>query len=132
MISGGCFCGRVRYEVRGTPFNATLCHCASCRRVTGAPMVAWFTCRPAELVVVTGASRTFVSSDGVTRGFCGECGTALTYARADLPDEIDVTTASLDAPDGVPPRDHTQHRHRLAWIDGLDGLPVHADGRPPA
>ena len=130
MITGGCFCGRVRYEVRGTPFNATLCHCRTCRAVSGAPTLAWFSCTSAELVLVAGAPRSFASSDGVTRGFCDACGTALTYARADLPDEIDVTIASLDAPDDVPPRDQTQHRHRIAWVDGLGGLPAHPDGRP--
>lgn len=68
MIPGGCFCGRVRTEARGTPFNATRCHCASCRKVAGTPLVAWFSCRPDELVLVAGAPRTFASSDGVTRG----------------------------------------------------------------
>ena len=115
--------------MRGTPFNATLCHCRSCRAVTGAPTVAWVSCRPQDLVFVAGGPRTFVSSEGVTRGFCGDCGTALTYERADLPEEIDVTIASLDAPEAVPPRDHTQHRHRIGWIDRLGALPVHADAR---
>ena len=32
MLQGGCFCGRIRYEVTGTPFNETNCHCSICRR----------------------------------------------------------------------------------------------------
>ena len=35
MISGRCLCGRIRYEVRGTPFHETLCHCDDCRRDYG-------------------------------------------------------------------------------------------------
>ena len=27
MLTGGCFCGRVRYEAGGAPYNATVCHC---------------------------------------------------------------------------------------------------------
>ena len=42
MLTGGCFCGRVRYEARGPAFNRTSCHCSICRRTSGAPFVAWF------------------------------------------------------------------------------------------
>ena len=41
-MKGGCYCGRVRYEAAGAPFNETNCHCSICRRTTGAPFVAWF------------------------------------------------------------------------------------------
>jgi len=34
MLTGGCFCGRVRYEAGGVPFNRTNCHCSICRRTT--------------------------------------------------------------------------------------------------
>ncbi|WP_432416642.1 GFA family protein [Rhizobium leguminosarum] len=33
--TGGCLCGRVRYEVRGEPYVSGLCHCATCRKLTG-------------------------------------------------------------------------------------------------
>ena len=128
MLSGRCLCGRIRYEVRGVPFNATLCHCDECRRAAGAPVVGWFSCRPAELAWIAGAPKSFASSEGVTRGFCPDCGTALTYAREDL-DEVDVTIASLEAPDDVAPRDHTRHRGRIAWIDRLAELPAYPGSR---
>jgi hypothetical protein len=28
MLTGGCFCGHVRYEAGGVPFNPTVCHCS--------------------------------------------------------------------------------------------------------
>ncbi|WP_298952120.1 GFA family protein [uncultured Methylobacterium sp.] len=128
MLTGGCACGAVRYEAHGTPWHETLCHCPTCRRVAGAPAVAWFTVRRADLRLVAGTPRVFRSSPGVARGFCGECGTPLTYARDDLPDEIDVTTASLDDPAALPPRDQTQLAHRLPWIEA-PGLPGFAGAR---
>ena len=32
MISGGCFCGTVRYELNGSLCNARACHCSRCRK----------------------------------------------------------------------------------------------------
>lgn len=131
MLTGGCFCGRLRHEIRATPFNATLCHCADCRRISGASAVAWFSVRPEDFAIVLGTPRRFTSSAGIIRAFCPDCGTPLSYQRADLPDEIDITTATLDDPRLVPPQDQTHVRDRLAWSTTLESLPEFLDARPP-
>jgi hypothetical protein len=33
--TGGCNCGRVKFEVSGTPVRVGLCHCLVCRKGTG-------------------------------------------------------------------------------------------------
>ena len=123
MTAGGCFCGRVRYEAGGVPFHATVCHCADCRRVSGAPMVGWFSVVPEALRFTEGAPRLFASSPGVMRGFCDACGTPLTFQ--DRAGEIDVTICSLDDPEALPPGDHTRTDGQLAWVRLSDGLPRH-------
>ena len=57
------------------------------------------------------------------------CGTTLTYQDDRSPDELDITSASLDDPDSVPPQDHTFVQERLAWMRMADGLPEHARTR---
>ena len=125
-FAGGCSCGGIRYEASGTPFSETLCHCADCRRAAGAPAVAWFTVRPAQFRIMGGQPKTFRSSPKVTRGFCPDCGTQLTFASDDLPDEIDVTTATLDEPDRLPPKDHCYAASRVAWDHLSPRIPVRA------
>jgi hypothetical protein len=128
-MRGGCFCGRIRYEVTGKPFHETSCHCSMCRRTTGAPFVAWFSVRPSELHFLMGEPARFRSSARATRSFCGHCGTQLTFQSDDWPDEIDVTTCSLDDPEAVPPRDHTRASSRLRWIRLCDGLAEYPETR---
>jgi hypothetical protein len=127
MLTGGCFCGRVRYEAGGAPFNQTNCHCSICRRTTGAPFVAWFSV-PRSRLRVTGERARFRSSGKATRSFCAECGTQITFER-DGAEEIDVTTCSLDEPDRVPPVDHTRTSNRLEWVKLADGLPQFRESR---
>jgi hypothetical protein len=129
MLQGGCFCGRIRYEVAGTPFHETNCHCSICRRTTGAPFVAWFSVRPSEFRLVSGEPVRFRSSTKGSRSFCGHCGTQLTFQGDDWPDEVDVTTCSLDHPEQVPPHDHTRTSSKLRWIQLSDGLPQHPEAR---
>ena len=128
-VTGGCLCGALRYEARPAGSPATLCHCESCRRATGTPVVAWLTCHAADLVWTGGAPATWRSSPPVTRGFCGRCGTPLTYAHDEDPEWVDVTVGSLDQPDVVAPADHIWTEDRLSWMTGLDALPAHARSR---
>lgn len=122
-LQGGCSCGAVRYEAHGTPFHQTLCHCVDCRRAAGAPAVAWFSVRAADLHWTHGAPALYRSSPAVERSFCGRCGTQLGYRNDGYPDEIDITTCSLDDPEALPPLDHTFISQQLRWLNISGDLP---------
>ena len=93
MYTGGCFCGAVQYEADAPVLNCTWCHCSMCRRLSGAPSVAWFSVPRAQFRYVRGKPAIFHSSPGVTREFCGVCGTHLTFADDSTPGDLDITTA---------------------------------------
>lgn len=131
MYEGGCFCRFVRYRARGRPRGETVCHCTICRRASGAPAMAWFTVAVGDFEWLAGEPRTFQSSGHGRRAFCPRCGTALTFWSRREPELIDVATCSLDEPECVPPRDHTQTTGRLSWVKPGDGLPAFPGPRPP-
>jgi len=130
ILEGGCLCGAVRYQVRGKPTNTMICHCRTCRRATGSPVVAWLTFAKADFEVTTGALAEFRSSPPVRRGFCGTCGTPLTYSHRESPDSIDVTTCSLDEPQAFPPTHHSWLSDDVGWVRFGDGLPAFQESRP--
>jgi hypothetical protein len=132
MLKGGCFCGAIRYEAGGAPFDQTVCHCSICRRTTGAPLVAWFSVLRSEFRFLQGSPTRFRSTDKAIRTFCPRCGTQLTFERDDLLNEIDVTTCSLDEPQLVQPRDHTRTSSKLGWVKLADGLPQYREARNEA
>jgi hypothetical protein len=120
---GGCLCGAVRYEVRGPGGNLCYCHCNSCRRAAGAPVVAWGTFPGASFRVTRGALASYRSSAPVVRGYCARCGSCLSYSTETRPGEIDVTLASLDESARFMPRMHVWVSDKLPWIELRDGLP---------
>jgi len=128
-LEGGCLCGAIRYRATGRPYHLTHCHCALCRRASGAPFVTWFSVPSADFLVAQGEPARYRSSPGAVRSFCGQCGTQLTFQRDALPGEIDVTIGSLDDPGMLTPEDHTYVRSRLRWIVTNDGLPEHTAAR---
>jgi catechol 2,3-dioxygenase-like lactoylglutathione lyase family enzyme len=127
-FEGGCLCGAVRYRATGAPGAPTLCHCTSCRRAAGAPAVAWVTFAPERFAFVRGEPARHRSSPPVVRSFCGRCGTPLTYVHEAFRG-VDVTTASLDAPERCPPADHTWVSERLRWWRPEPRWPEHPRSR---
>jgi hypothetical protein len=112
-LEGGCLCGAVRYRIALPALDASICHCATCRRAAGAPSVAWATVPAEGFAWTAGEPAAFASSPGVTRTHCAACGTSLTWQRDR--GEIDVTLASLDDPEALPPVKETWLSQRLSW-----------------
>jgi hypothetical protein len=121
--AGGCLCGALRYEITGEAANPCFCHCASCRRASGAPTVPWGTFARAALRITRGQLHEYRSSTEVWRGFCAHCGTSLTYRHEARATEIDVTLATLDDPATIAPRMHVWVSERLPWVRIADDLP---------
>ena len=120
---GGCLCGAVRYRIVEPAKFASLCHCRSCRLATGAPVAAFVGVPTAQYRQLAGERRLYASSPGVRRGFCGHCGTSLTYEGDAWPGEIHIYTATLDDPAAFPPTAHTYTVDRIPWFDTVDHLP---------
>lgn len=132
LFRGRCFCGLVRFEVAGPAGSPCICHCVSCRRASGAPFVAWVTFAYAGFVVTNASVTEHVSSPGVTRGFCGRCGTCLSYRNEARPQDIDITTVVLDDAQALAPTRHIWVEDKLPWIVLDDALPRHARTTPGA
>ncbi|WP_343561987.1 GFA family protein [Kiloniella sp. b19] len=128
-LSGHCACGAVSWKA-GTTMNwAVLCHCADCRRVASADYVSWFGVNREDLIW-EGPRRFWNSSPGITRSFCGECGTPLSYENDARAEETDLYAATLDKPQLYQPAAHTFWSERTAWLEFSDTLPKHAKSLP--
>jgi len=128
-VSGRCLCGRVRYLVPKTPEWTALCHCESCRRASSAPVVAWMGYRAID-VRWSGERSFFKSSDIATRGFCGHCGTPMSFESTRWPGETHLYAASLDDPNAYHPELHCHHAEHLSWLDVADDLPRYPASAP--
>lgn len=125
VLEGGCLCGAVRFRLR-RPRSAYWCHCSLCRRASGSAALPWVSVARADFEVTQGALAHFASTPGVTRGFCGTCGSPILFDMA-REHEVDITLGTLDAPDAVTPTHHIWTTSALAMSDGLGaGLPRHA------
>jgi len=120
--SGGCQCGAVRFQVRGTLGTASICHCRMCQKAFGgfyAPLVGIR--EQADLRWTRGEPKRFQSSNVVSRGFCGDCGTPLTY---EAPDGIALSIAAFDDPGAIAPVIQYGVEGKLPYTDHMSEIPA--------
>lgn len=106
-VTGGCLCGRVRFEAAGPPWRVGLCHCLDCRKHHGA-LFHGSAIFPAEAVTITGETRSYRG-----RFFCPHCGSPV-FGRSG--DEVEVNLGSLDGPDRFRPTYELWTIRREAWL----------------
>jgi len=135
-LHGGCYCGQVRYEVDAV-FDAGWCHCSICRRISGAPAVAWFNVREEHFRLLQGAPAELASSAHFSRWFCRDCGTHL-YGHDDQPAPATVGSrlvslmhGTLDRPGDVPLQVHQWFGSRSPEWDRAAALPTFDTGTLP-
>lgn len=126
-ITGGCYCGELRYESTADIEFQMQCHCRECQYITGG--------NPNVIVAVPndgfrftkGEPKSFARSDlekPVTRMFCGNCGTAIGTRSPARPDSMILKVGTLDDPSVFKPQVaiftiDQQHFHHIP-----EGLPA--------
>jgi len=121
-LTGGCQCGAVRFRLEAEPTGASICHCRMCQKAGGGPFMAHAGVGLAELAWTKGAPKVFASSTIAERGFCGDCGTPLTY-RVIGRDRISICLGALDQPAAVAPEMQYGVESKLPWLDSIPSLP---------
>lgn len=125
----GCLCRAIRYRVEGTVEDSAYCHCRTCQRQSGAPVVAWFAVRSQQFKYLAGNPKQFRASERATREFCGNCGTYLLFREDDPNATLGINTATLDDPTLVPPQFHIWTQSQINWFATADHFTQFAQGK---
>jgi hypothetical protein len=100
-VTGGCYCGEVRYEVDGPQEAAFQCHCRECQYLTGGNANIVVVFAKSDFRYTKGLASSFARSDlenPVTRHFCGACGTGIGSRSPSRPNSMIVKVGTLDNP----------------------------------
>ena len=132
MLTGGCRCGRLRYEVSGDLGPVFNCHCRFCRQVHGAAfttvaLIPRATFRWSESSAE--ASR-FVTPQGSVRHFCGDCASPVCNHPPE-PELLCLVVSSLDAELDTRPWAHLNTESKAPWYEITDDLPQYETGPDP-
>ncbi len=105
IITGGCLCGAVRYEVKGELRDVVNCHCSMCQKLHGI-FGAHSKARKENITFTKQRGLAwYKTSEVAQRGFCKECGSSLFWEPFDL-DATGIIAGSLDGPTNLKTMGH--------------------------
>jgi hypothetical protein len=124
-VTGGCLCGKVRYEAQVFLKSAFYCHCRICQKSSGQPAEITVPIKAGTLVFTKSKPKYYVSSQHGQRGFCGECGSRIVWQALQPENDwlTNVDVGSLDNPADVKPSKHIFVDTRLPWYIIDEQLP---------
>lgn len=98
--TGSCLCGAIKYEINGEPVRAANCHCADCRKATGASYATNFFFNEDDIVITQGTPKEYQhksdAGNTMTKQFCGDCGSQLFGIGSGSPGVKHVKAGTLD------------------------------------
>ena len=100
-ISGGCYCGSLRYEANGDVEASIQCHCRECQYITGGNPNVIMIMPLSGFEFVKGIPKTFKRKDiekAFTRLFCENCGTGIGTKNPNRPNSIILKVGTFDDP----------------------------------
>ena len=133
LLTGGCNCGAVRYELTSPFVSASYCHCTRCQRRTGAGASANGRAEPGSFRITAGEDRlrAWTPERGFEKLFCGDCGSALFSRNPDDHVQVGVRLGTVDGDPGIKPAWHQFTAYAAPWEPiPDDGLPRYPETRP--
>jgi hypothetical protein len=125
VITGGCLCGGVRYEISGPFLRAGHCHCSRCRRHSGAAFLTQGRVRRKHFRLLQGEAlvRAYRPGQGAVKAFCSVCGSSLFGGTWPDGPEVSIRFGTLDGDPGIRPQYHTFVGSKAPWHEILDDRP---------
>lgn len=123
MISGNCLCGKVEYEITGEMGDIVHCHCITCRKAHGAAFSSVAAVNDRDFKLTGGDNlKSFESSEGKCRFFCGHCGTQI-YAKREATEYIVLRLGSLNDDPKAKEKKHIWVSQKASWYSLNNNLP---------
>ena len=134
VVTGGCLCGAVRYELHAPALFGGFCYCVDCRKTTGSHSANMAV--PEAALSVSGDVREYSCIGGsgkeISRAFCPSCGSGLFARTGARPGVLLLKAGTLDEPENFKPMASIYASRAPSWDKPAAGLPAYPEARPPS
>ena len=131
--TGGCQCGKIRYEIRAQPLTLYACHCQECQKQSSSAFGMSMPVPRDAVIILQGQPKQWkrVSDSGreVICFFCGDCGTRLFHNPTRNTKITNIKPGTLDDTSGLKPVGNTWTQSAQKWVILSDKM-LNYEGQP--
>jgi len=133
MLTGGCLCGGVRFQINEALGPIVCCHCSVCRRISGTAFASNASVQSESFHISSGEDlvKEFQSSENTIRAFCSRCGSPVYGRFISSPAVRRVRVGTLDSDPGNRPIANIFVGSKAPWFAGTEHLECFEEA-PPA
>ncbi|MEM7541625.1 MAG: GFA family protein [Pseudomonadota bacterium] len=127
-FTGRCYCGDIKYKASGDPAIRVQCHCRECQYIAGGSANVTIGMPEGGFEYTQGSPAQFKRADlpnGVTREFCGNCGTHLLSKAPPLAGVQLIKVGTMDDPSMFTPDLAIFTAEMQNFHDVAEGLSAH-------
>ena len=132
IYSGGCLCGKVRFEITGEIQDIVYCHCSQCRKAQGSAFATNGNVDTEAFNFISGKDELtgYVSTPGQTKYFCRHCGSPVISKNKSSPEKVRIRLGVIESDISERPSAHIFVASKANWEDICGDLPQYEDYEP--
>ena len=128
-ITGGCHCGKIKFEAVINPDRVVICHCTDCQVLSGSAFRTVAFSEEGTFTFLTGVPKTYIktgdSGNQREQTFCSDCGTPIySTSVGDGPKEYGIRLGTVNERDLITPKKQKWHGSAQSWTKEIESLPV--------
>ncbi|MBX2885402.1 MAG: GFA family protein [Granulosicoccus sp.] len=127
-ITGGCHCGKIKYEAEINPDTVLVCHCTDCQVLSGSAFRSVAFSEHDAFTLLTGEPKVYIktgdSGNKRVQTFCSNCGSPIyTTSVDDGPKQYGIRLGTVEQRNQIAPQRQKWCRSSQNWIQDLCSLP---------
>lgn len=132
-VTGGCHCGRIKFEAWVDPEKAMICHCSDCQTLSATAFRVNVPAAADDFRLIEGAPKEYVKigDSGARRAqaFCENCGAQIYATNADGAREVYMLRAGvIEQRAELRPKFQAWSQSALTWLGELQNIPSRPKG----
>jgi hypothetical protein len=136
VLTGGCNCRAIRYQIIAEPLFVHVCHCRECQHDSGGAFNMTMLVLEADFEITHGKARQVrvrrKSGKQYFSHFCEDCGNPLYGMPVDSTGVMVIRPGSLDGTDFLQPQAHIWVKEKQPWLRLPADIPQFATYYDPA